>query len=117
MTLSQQSKNQRAEVMQKHSHSIVNKVLSNIPINCVMKATIHVLLGITRTIVYWTFLLYDWTFLLYKQLENMESGSDFMRRDTIEKALVDTTKTIMRAVDGGAITHNCCCGGTSEDNG
>ena len=83
MWLSGQTKKAHANVTQNYAHSVVNHLLADIPLECVTKATMHVILGITRTFV-------DWTFLLYNQLEKMETGTDFRTHASIEKALEST---------------------------
>lgn len=101
-----QTKKARANVTHKYAHSVMNCLLVNIPLECVMKAIILIILGITRTLV-------DWTFLFYNQLEQTEMGTDFRTCQLIEKALESTTHLpcLVREASRG---HHCCCRGASQ---
>ena len=48
---SKRSKNLRTKVTQKHSHSIANRPLANIPSDAFLKALLHIRLGFTRTLL------------------------------------------------------------------
>ncbi len=52
ISLTEQSKSKaRAKVMQNHLNSIINKVMGDIPLDCVAKADMHVDLGFIKAII------------------------------------------------------------------
>ena len=61
------TKAKREKVTQDVSHSIVASTLSNIPLDAVVPATMHVILGLTKKI-------YEWMLKLYRKLEELEEN-------------------------------------------
>ena len=76
----QQTKALRASVTQNHSHSIVGKLMADFPFDCMLKALLHVRLGVSRSLL-------DWVFDFHLKIEEMYTGESHMLSRSIQEQL------------------------------
>ena len=62
-----QTKERRKKITKEITHSIAVKALTDIPLDCITPATMHVILGLTKKIV-------DWILTLFTKLESLKEA-------------------------------------------
>ena len=75
-----QTKALRTSVSQNLSHSIIQKLMAKFPFECILKALLHVRLGISRSVL-------DWIFDFYMKIEELYSGECYTLRRSIQDEL------------------------------